>query len=89
MKSPELLGAYAHQYSDKEMRQNKHEGSGLRTEPKASTLRDAMGIHSVLSPKSSVLNRNMKAARQVEAVELMVASNTITVAHVDPLGDSV
>ncbi len=27
--------------------------------------------------------RNMKAARQVEAVELMVASNTITVAHTD------
>ena len=31
--------------------------------------------------------RNMKAARQVEAVELMVASNTITitVAHVEAL----
>jgi hypothetical protein len=29
--------------------------------------------------------RNMKAARQVEAVELMVASNTITVAHADAL----
>jgi len=28
---------------------------------------------------------NMKAARQVEAVELMVASNTITVAHADAL----
>jgi len=29
--------------------------------------------------------RNMKAARQVGAVELMVASNTITVAHADAL----
>ena len=29
--------------------------------------------------------RNMKAARQVDAVELIVASNTITVAHADAL----
>jgi hypothetical protein len=29
--------------------------------------------------------RNMKAARQVEAVELMAASNTITVVHADAL----
>jgi hypothetical protein len=29
--------------------------------------------------------RNMKAARQVEAVELMIASNTITVAHAEAL----
>ena len=29
--------------------------------------------------------RNMKAAHQVEAVELMVASNTITLAHVEAL----
>ncbi len=29
--------------------------------------------------------RNMKAPRQVAAVELMVASNTITMAHVDAL----
>jgi len=43
------------------------------------------GIYSVLRPKSSVLSPNMKAARQVEAVELMVASNTITVAHVEAL----
>ena len=34
------------------------------------------------TPDVTRILRNMKAARQVEAVELMVASNTITVAHV-------
>ena len=29
--------------------------------------------------------RNMKAARQVDAVELMIASSTITVAHAEAL----
>ncbi len=29
--------------------------------------------------------RNMKASRQVEVVELMVASNTIAVVHADAL----
>ena len=59
-----------------------HEGTGLRTQQ---THQRRGGIHSVLRPKSSVLCPNMKAARQVEAVELMVASNTITVAHVEAL----
>ena len=31
------------------------------------------------------VQRNMKAARQVEAVELMIASNTVTVAHAEAL----
>jgi ParB-like chromosome segregation protein Spo0J len=37
------------------------------------------------TPDVTRVLRNMKAARQVEAVELMVASNTITVAHADAL----
>ena len=37
------------------------------------------------APDVTRILRNMKAARQVEAVELMVASNTITVAHVEAL----
>ena len=35
------------------------------------------------TPDLTRVLRSMKAARQVEAVELMVASNTITVAHAD------
>lgn len=38
-----------------------------------------------LTPDVTWVLRNMKAARQVEAVELMVASNSITVAHADAL----
>ncbi len=37
------------------------------------------------TPDVTRVLRNMKAARQVEAVELMVARNTITVAHADAL----
>lgn len=37
------------------------------------------------TPDVTRVLRSMKAARQVEAVELMVASNTITVAHADAL----
>ncbi len=37
------------------------------------------------TPDVTRVLRNMKASRQVEAVELMVASNTITVAHADSL----
>jgi ParB-like chromosome segregation protein Spo0J len=37
------------------------------------------------TPDMTRVLRNMKAARQVEAVELMVASNTITVAHAEAL----
>jgi len=37
------------------------------------------------TPDVTRILRNMKAARQVEAVELMVVSNTITVAHVEAL----
>jgi hypothetical protein len=37
------------------------------------------------TPDVTRILRNMKAARQVEAVELMVASNTITVAHAEAL----
>ncbi len=37
------------------------------------------------TPDVTRILRNMKAARQVEAVELMVASNTITLAHVEAL----
>ena len=37
------------------------------------------------TPDLTRILRNMKAARQVEAVELMVASNTITLAHVEAL----
>jgi ParB-like chromosome segregation protein Spo0J len=37
------------------------------------------------TPDVTRVLRNMKAARQVEAVELMIASNTITVAHADAL----
>jgi hypothetical protein len=37
------------------------------------------------TPDVTRVLRNMKAARQVEAVELMVASNTITVAHAEAL----
>lgn len=36
-----------------------------------------------ITPDLTRVLRNMKAARQVEAVELMIASNTITVAHAD------
>ena len=35
------------------------------------------------TPDMTRVLRNMKAARQVEAVELMIASNTITVAHAE------
>jgi hypothetical protein len=38
-----------------------------------------------LTPDVTPVLRNMNTARQVEAVELMVASNTITVAHADAL----
>lgn len=37
------------------------------------------------TPDVTRILRNMKAARQVEAVELMVASNTITMAHAEAL----
>ncbi|MFC3052303.1 plasmid partitioning protein RepB C-terminal domain-containing protein [Kordiimonas pumila] len=37
------------------------------------------------TPEVSRILRNMKSARQVEAVELMVSSNSITVAHADAL----
>jgi len=37
------------------------------------------------TPDVTRVLRNMKAARQVEAVELMIASSTITVAHADAL----
>ena len=37
------------------------------------------------TPDVTRILRNMKAARQVEAVELMIASNTITVAHANAL----
>jgi ParB-like chromosome segregation protein Spo0J len=37
------------------------------------------------TPDVTRILRNMKAARQVEAVELMVTSNTITVAHAEAL----
>jgi ParB-like chromosome segregation protein Spo0J len=37
------------------------------------------------TPEVTSVLRNMKAARQVEAVELMVASNTISVAHAQAL----
>ena len=37
------------------------------------------------TPDMTRVLRNMKAARQVEAVELMIASNTITVAHAEAL----
>lgn len=37
------------------------------------------------TPDMTRVLRNMKAARQVEAVELMIASNTVTVAHADAL----
>ena len=37
------------------------------------------------TPDLTRVLRNMKAARQVEAVELMIASNTITVAHAEAL----
>jgi ParB-like chromosome segregation protein Spo0J len=37
------------------------------------------------TPDVTRVLRNMKAARQVEAVELMIASNTITVAHAEAL----
>ena len=37
------------------------------------------------TPDVTRILRNMKAARQVEAVELMVSSNTITVAHAEAL----
>jgi ParB-like chromosome segregation protein Spo0J len=37
------------------------------------------------TPDVTRILRNMKAARQVEAVELMIASNTITVAHAEAL----
>lgn len=37
------------------------------------------------TPDVTRILRNMKGARQVEAVELMISSNTITVAHVEAL----
>ena len=37
------------------------------------------------TPDVTRILRNMKAARKVEAVELMIASNTITVAHAEAL----
>jgi len=37
------------------------------------------------TPEVTRIIRNMKAARQIEAVELMVSSNTITVAHAEAL----
>jgi ParB-like chromosome segregation protein Spo0J len=37
------------------------------------------------TPDVTRILRNMKAARQVEAVELMIASNTITMAHAEAL----
>ncbi len=37
------------------------------------------------TPDVTRVLRNMKAFRQVEAVELMIASNTITVAHAEAL----
>ncbi len=37
------------------------------------------------TPDVTRILRNMKGARQVEAVELMIASNTITVAHAEAL----
>ena len=37
------------------------------------------------TPDVTRILRNMKPARQVEAVELMVASGTISVAHADAL----
>jgi hypothetical protein len=37
------------------------------------------------TPDVTRILRNMKAARQVEAVELMIASNTITVARAEAL----
>jgi hypothetical protein len=37
------------------------------------------------TPDVTRILRNMKAARQVEAMELMLASNTITVAHAEAL----
>ncbi len=37
------------------------------------------------TPDVTRILRNMKSARQVEAVELMIASNTITVAHAEAL----
>lgn len=37
------------------------------------------------TPDVTRILRNLKAARQVEAVELMIASNTITVAHAEAL----
>ena len=37
------------------------------------------------TPDMTRVLRNMKAARQVEAVELMIASNTITVVHAEAL----
>jgi ParB-like chromosome segregation protein Spo0J len=41
--------------------------------------------HKHFIPEVTRILRNMKAARQVEAVELMIASNTITVAHAEAL----
>jgi hypothetical protein len=37
------------------------------------------------TPDVTRILRNMEATRQVEAVELMIASNTITVAHAEAL----
>ena len=37
------------------------------------------------TPDVTRIVRNMKSVRQVEAVELMVSSNTITVAHAEAL----
>ena len=37
------------------------------------------------TPDMTLMLRKMKVARQVEAVELMIASNTITVAHAEAL----
>mgnify|MGYP000340682900 CR=1 FL=1 len=38
-----------------------------------------------LTPDVSPILRNMKAVRQAVAVELKIANNTITVAHVETL----
>ena len=55
----------------------------------AQTLRVASHINLLqdkqFTPDVTRILRNMKAARQVEAVELMVTSNTITVAHAEAL----
>ena len=55
----------------------------------AQTLRVASHINLLqdkqFTPDVTRILRNMKSARQVEAVELMVSTNTITVAHAEAL----